>query len=175
MKHTLLDYIILGLVQYEALSGYRIRKMFEETALGNFSSSPGTIYPALKRLEKYECVEKVLKPGTSNAHFHITSKGVLVLKEWLSEPIEREDIQKRIHVLLLRFSFMETLIRKNQKIDFLISFRDLLKIYIQELQDFTQQTNDMQLHGKLAVQHGIDSYKTTLKWCKMALLQISKS
>jgi len=54
IKHTLLDYAILGLIQDHALSGYAIRKMFEETALGHYSSSPGTIYPALNRLQKFD-------------------------------------------------------------------------------------------------------------------------
>ena len=34
------------------MSGYDLRKVFEETALGNYSSSPGAIYPALSRLEQ---------------------------------------------------------------------------------------------------------------------------
>ncbi len=58
IKPTLLDYAILGLIQNQPLSGYAIRKLFEETALGNYSSSPGTIYPALSRLQKFDLVEK---------------------------------------------------------------------------------------------------------------------
>ena len=59
IKPTLLDYAILGLIQDRPLSGYAIRKLFEETALGNYSSSPGTIYPALKRLQKLELISKI--------------------------------------------------------------------------------------------------------------------
>ena len=58
-KITTLDYIILALLFGEEQSGYRLRKSFEESALGNFGGdSPGTIYPALKRLEKNEFVLK---------------------------------------------------------------------------------------------------------------------
>ena len=31
----------------------------------------------------------------------------------------------------------------------------------------------MPLHGRLAFQYGIDSSKTTLKWCKKAIAQIT--
>lgn len=34
------------------MSGYDLRKVFAETALGSYSSSPGAICPALARLEK---------------------------------------------------------------------------------------------------------------------------
>ena len=49
---SLLGYALLGLVQQRPSSGYDLRKMFAETAMGSFSDSPGAIYPALTRLEK---------------------------------------------------------------------------------------------------------------------------
>ncbi len=49
---TPLRLAILGLVAMHPQSGYDLRKIFETTPMGNFSSSPGAIYPALKSLEK---------------------------------------------------------------------------------------------------------------------------
>jgi len=46
---SLLELALLGLVLREQRSGYALRKVFAETALGGNSSSPGAIYPALKR------------------------------------------------------------------------------------------------------------------------------
>ena len=169
-KPTLLDYAILGLIQDRPLSGYGIRKLFEETALGNYSSSPGTIYPALRRLQKFELVEKITQRRVTKTSFQITKKGVLVLKNWLIQPIEKNDVEKKIDELLLRFAFMEILADKKEKITFLSSFRDLLHAYIQGLQTFFNiECNTMPLHGRLAFQYGIDSNKTSLKWCKKTL------
>ena len=50
MKHTALGYALIGLVQEDPRSGYALRKVFEDTPMGAFSSSPGSIYPALKKL-----------------------------------------------------------------------------------------------------------------------------
>ncbi|MDN3642934.1 helix-turn-helix transcriptional regulator [Lutimonas halocynthiae] len=167
IKPTLLDFAILGLIQDQPLSGYGIRKVFEETAMGNYSNSPGTIYPAIKRLEKFELAEKVLQKDTAKTRFQITQKGLLRLKEWLIQPIEKKEVEKKTDELLLRFAFMETLVNKEQKIIFLHSFQDLLKTYIQDLQTFySNESNNMPLHARLAFQHGIESNKTTLKWCK---------
>lgn len=167
MKPTLLDFAILGLIQDEPLSGYGIRKVFEETAMGNYSNSPGTIYPAIKRLEKFELVEKISPKDSNKKGFQITKKGLQQLKQWLVKPIEKEEVEKKTDELLLRFAFMENLASKEQKIDFLHSFHDLLKVYIQDLQEYySKESNQMPLHGRLAFQHGIESNKTTLKWCR---------
>ncbi len=173
IKPTLLDFAILGLLRENPLSGYRIRKQFEESALGNYSSSPGTIYPALKRLEKFGLVEKPVESGKTNPHFLVTPKGISILKDWLLKPIEKKEVEKYTDALLLKFAFMETLTDKKQKIAFLTSFRDLQKMYIQDLQEYyNKEAHDMPLHGKLALLHGIDTNKATLKWCKKALTQL---
>lgn len=173
IKPTLLDFAILGLIQDQSLSGYGIRKMFEETALGNYSSSPGTIYPALKRLQNGVLVEKIEQGNTSKTYFKITEKGISILKKWFVKPIEKIDVEKKTDELLLRFGFMEVLIEKKQRINFLTSFRDLLIIYIAELQGYHDKESDkMPLHGKLAFQYGIESNKTTLKWCKKSIIAL---
>jgi len=172
-KPTLLDYAILGLIQDQPLSGYAILKLFEETALGNYSSSPGTIYPALHRLQKFELIKKKVQVKTDKTCFEITTKGILALKNWFLKPIEKIDVVKKTDELLLRFGFMEALIEKEQRINFLTSFHDILTVYIKELQAFySKESNNMPLHGRLAFQYGIDSNKTTLKWCKKAISQL---
>ena len=47
-----LSLAVLGLIQQEPRSGYDLRKIFSTTPMGHFSTSPGAIYPALKRIEK---------------------------------------------------------------------------------------------------------------------------
>lgn len=174
IKPTLLDYAILGLIQDQPLSGYAIRKLFKETGLGNYSSSPGTIYPALNRLQKFKLVKKNEQRETAKTRFEITSDGILILKNWFSQPIEKIEVEKKTNELLLRFAFMENLVDKNLKMDFLKSFHNLLSSHIKELQWFyNNESDNMPLHGRLAFQYGIDSNKTTLKWCKKAISQIT--
>jgi len=173
IKPTLLDFAILGLIQDQPLSGYAIRKLFKETALGNYSSSPGTIYPALNRLQKFELVKKNVQVKTGKTCFEITTNGILTLKNWFLKPVEKIEVEKKTDELLLRFGFMETLLDKNQRINFLTSFQNLLNTYNKELQAFyNKESNNMPLHGRLAFQFGIDSNKTTLKWCKKAISQL---
>lgn len=79
-KPTVLGYAILGLAQEESRSGYSIRKVFETTALGVYSSSPGSIYPALNRLEKNGLVQKKVINNSQKSRYHITELGQLITK-----------------------------------------------------------------------------------------------
>lgn len=175
-KLTLLNYAILGLLKNEPLSGYRIRKIFEDTAMGNYSSSPGAIYPALSRLEQNELIEKITDPKTNKQLFKILPNGLKNLKEWILKPIEMSEVEKKMDELLLRFAFMDNLISIHQKIDFLETLGDLLTSYLNVLEEFKKnQSLSMPLHGRLAFEHGIDSNRATLSWCEKVLNEFKKN
>lgn len=172
-KTTTLDYIILGLIQRQNLSGYRIRKAFEETALGNFGGSPGTIYPALKRLEHNELISKKGLKDSSKSEYAITGPGRSELKAWLELPPSTEEIKKDPEVLVLKFAFMGNLLSKNNQTDYLRQMKEGLESYLMELQDFFHLENeDMPLTGRIAFEHGLMSYRTHLDWCDHALASL---
>ncbi|MBT8305721.1 MAG: PadR family transcriptional regulator [Maribacter sp.] len=169
-KITSLDYAILGLINQEPLTGYGIRKQFETTAIGNYSSSPGAVYPALDRLKKSGLVIKSLLKNQNKEKFSCTPKGKDTLKKWLLQPVEINDIAKNLDELLLKFAFMDKLLTKGQKLDFLKSFQNQLKIYLEELKAFhTQEGAGIPLNARLAFEHGLVCYSATYKWCKNAI------
>ncbi len=171
LKVTDLDYSILGLLNQNPLSGYRIRMIFSTTALGNFSSSPGTIYPALTRLVKIGLIEKKKQSKTKNQEiFYITKKGISALTEWILKPIIKNDITKRIEMVLLRIAFMDALNIKERKQKFLESFKVSIQNYIFELKDYySKESSNMPMSGRLAFEHGIESYQLTLKWVQKVI------
>ena len=171
LKNTSLDYAILGLLRHDPMTGYAIRKEFETTALGHFSSSPGAIYPALNRLQKKALIEKVKTDPDGKYRFRCTSLGIEVLRAWFHLPLNKKDVTHNLNELLLKFGFMGDMIEVHSVLDFLNSFHDLLKNYLSELQQFHQSETfkDLPLHGKIAFEHGLMSYRTTLKWCKKSI------
>jgi DNA-binding PadR family transcriptional regulator len=173
IKITSLDFAILGLIHQEPLTGYGIRKQFETTALGNYSSSPGAIYPALDRLQKSDLVIKSKLPNQKKEKFNCTPKGLKTLKEWLLQPVELTDVAKKTDELLLKFAFMHKLLDKNQVLEYLESFHLQLKLYLGELKSFHDKEGaHLPLHGRLAFEHGLVSYAATLKWCKSTITTI---
>ena len=171
---TTLGYAILGLLQ-NPMSGYRVRKLFETTPMGHYSSGPGTIYPALKRLQEWGLIEQFedKKSSAGKKLFRLTRKGKRKLIEWLSRPASFEEVEKNLPLLLLRFAFMENLVALEVKARFLESFKNGVDEQIKKLSQYRKQNREsMPLHGLLALDHGIQEYKASSRWAAYALKAI---
>lgn len=175
MSLTTLDFAILGLLTQNAQSGYQIRQVFETTAMGNYSSSPGSIYPALKKLQKLGLVSKA-DSEEKKSPFHITQTGSDTITQWLETPVCTDDIPKNMPGLLLRFAFMNEAISLTTKLTFLAGFKHACQDYLDSLQDFhKKQGQYMPVNGLLAFELGIASYETHITWAKDAATTLKAS
>src|SRR4026209_1573650 len=82
----MLELAILGLLKEQAMHGYQLRKRLADT-LGSFwQVSYGSLYPALKRLQKEGAVEMIFpkdQVGRRKNVYRVTEKGELLLAELL--------------------------------------------------------------------------------------------
>src|SRR5471030_720721 len=99
-----LEFALVGLLRHQAQSGYDLRKTFTETAMRHYSDSPGSIYPALRRLRTKGLIEAEPKDRRGREVFHLTAAGVSALLEWLSQDVTRDDVVWRAWELMLRFA-----------------------------------------------------------------------
>lgn len=84
----------MGLLMSGDKSGYDIKKIIELSPVPSISSSCGSIYPAIKKLEKEEILEKriVVQEGKPNKQLlFLTTKGKKIFMEWLRRPIITEN------------------------------------------------------------------------------------
>ena len=168
---TLLDYALLSLLKEESRSGYALRKVFTDTSLGNFSGSPGSIYPALKRLKVGKYVKQ---EGHHSGNYSITDKGSESLRIWLQSDISSEDVKKNLDELLLRFSMMDIMASREDKIRFIQNMKSKVDEHLIELNEYyVGDGQELKESAKMAYQHTIFSYLGTLKWCKNILAQLN--
>ncbi|MGH8020549.1 MAG: PadR family transcriptional regulator [Opitutaceae bacterium] len=177
---SVLSVSILGQVLLAPQSGYSLKRMFEETAMGHFSSSPGAIYPALQRMERAGWIQgEVENPKALRARrvYRLTKQGRAILKALFETPLTRDDIIHRMDLVLLRFAFMTSLAGRPATVAYLRDLAGLLETYVRELKRQSDQLAHAPLEGVLALQHGIESYKTSLNWARSSLrkLQAAKS
>jgi DNA-binding PadR family transcriptional regulator len=170
---SVLGYALLGLIELKPGSGYDLRKMFAETALGNYSSSPGAIYPALERLESQKLIRGVVEDSAGLRRrrlYHVTASGSTELKKWLSRPIEQADVMRGAQELMLRFSFMDHALGAEAAISFLKDFRAALKPYLSGLESYLKSNQSkMPLSGRLALESGVRGYRATYEWTGYAI------
>ena len=173
-KPTITDFVILGLIQHYPHTGYQIRKVFETSTLGSQSKSPGTIYPALKRLHILEFVEIIEQKESGKSTYQITKRGIEHLVEWLTRPLIIQDVEGKRDELFLRFAFMGTLVEKSKIIFFLKSYHDLLIKYIDKRQNMLAKDEfNMPLTARLAFEYGTECQKLALKWCNRAIKEFN--
>ena len=170
---SLLGFALLGLLQQQPMSGYDLRKVFSTSAMGTFSDSPGAIYPALKRLETGGMVRGTVETSTGLRQRRIyrnTAKGRAALKAWLRRPLTRDDVIRRLDEAMLRFSFMDSTVGESRSSAFLQEMIDQISGYIPSLQQYLKKhSREMPASGRLALECGVQSYETQLRWAKAAL------
>jgi PadR family transcriptional regulator, regulatory protein AphA len=89
---------ILGLLSWRPLSGYDLKKMFEDSAALYWSGNNNEIYRALVGLHRSECVTFEVQPQEhlpARKIYSITPKGREELRQWVQtapEPPQRKQI-----------------------------------------------------------------------------------
>lgn len=173
---TPLGLAILGLLHQEPRSGYDLRKVFATTPMGYYSDSPGAIYPALRRLEEKGLVRgrvdgsKALRPRKV---FSPTDEGLRALERWVTQPVTRDDVARGTDDLMLRFAFMGQLVDRQTTSRFLRSLAHAIDEHIAGLEPYLDGMQEPEaIHGRLALEAGIESYRSEARWARRALAEI---
>lgn len=169
------EHMLLALLAGESMSGYEIRKLLVSTPMAHFSDSPGSVYPALQRLESRGLVrsgeESVGK--RKRQRYSLTAKGNSAVQAWLRKPLTREDVMYDIDDLFLRFAFMQPL-PKRKVIAFLGDLEKHLQEHVVSMKQFLAGVRDsMPLPGRLAMESGIESYEGMVRWTRRAKKEIA--
>jgi DNA-binding PadR family transcriptional regulator len=180
--NSTLELALVGLLCQKPQSGYDLRKTFGTTAMRHFSDSPGSIYPALRRLEARGWIAAQLKSAdeADNSRgrqvFHLTTAGQTVLVKWLEQPLTREDVVWRMQEVMLRFAFMDGNVPRSTAIRFLDEFEQALGAYVADLRiDHERMISKMPVHtGLLAFQSGIEGMEAQLGWARRARAQLAE-
>lgn len=173
-----LSLAILGLISQRPLTGYDLRKVFQTTPLGHFSSSPGAIYPALKRIEEAAWIRSVAAPGQTRRQrvlYEITDRGLGMLRQHLSRPVTGEDVIWHMDDLMLRFAFMDGIVGRKVTVRFLEDFAARIEAHVADLQRYFEGVREiLPVCGKLAMENGLQNYQTNAQWARQALKELRR-
>jgi DNA-binding PadR family transcriptional regulator len=168
-----LEFALVGLLRQKAQSGYDLRKTFTTTGMRHYSDSPGSIYPALRRLEARGWIEAVPRREEEDHSrkrqlFALTPNGKEELVAWLSQPVTRDDVIFRLSELMLRFAFMDGNVPRPTTIRFLRDFEREMGIYAAESRGkLEEMRSKVTLHtGVLAYESGIEGMELQVSWAR---------
>lgn len=177
-RRPLLEYALLGLLAARPMTGYGLRRVISSTPMGLFSDSPGSIYPALARLERDGLVRPVkhLSARPRSRMLEPTRRGLAELRRWLRQPATRDDVTRRLDELLLRFAFMDRHLDAAAVDAFLESLAAEAAGYARELRAHARKLEAPPAStGRLALEHGIAAFRATAQWARRARAAWRKS
>ena len=172
-----MDYVLLGLLSHEPLTGYEMKKRLDTTLRFFWGGSYGSIYPTLNQLELEGKVTKAdtSSNGREKISYSITEYGRETLRKWLKKPVEKDELR---YETLLKLFFgnesgfagaKEHIERFEEKCR---SELGVLNIFAENLMQYLE--NDTHRYYHLTVRFGVKTYETYLEWCKEAKEQIKE-
>lgn len=169
-KITHLNFLILGLLNNKAQSGYELCKVIQNTPMSLLSDSPGSIYPALKKLEAMAYITGVQQQqgARKRREFQVTAAGLQALKSWLVADVNDHLLINSPSVILLKFSFIDLLSTAQQQ-KLLDQLSKQLDQSVQRLSAFhTAAKGDLAHGGAMAFELAVALLKTQADFIRHA-------
>src|SRR5690242_6693983 len=164
------------------MSGYDLKKLFDQSVAHFWSATQSHIYKALENLEKEGYVECELIPqeGKPNRkQYRITDAGRAELRRWVSTPLA---VEARREAWLIQIFFAHHL--ENEEIAHLFQARieqlraSLLQCQVAQetIDESSKQPGRKRLRSlwQLTLDYGIDYYQNEIHWLEKALPVIRK-
>jgi DNA-binding PadR family transcriptional regulator len=179
MKKSKTRFAILGILSYGPMSGYDIKKFYEQNVAGFWSESYGQIYPILKRLAEEELATRSVhrQEGKPDRHIYaITEKGRGELQQWLAEPTARH-IGRHETLLKLMFGQQISVADNILQIE---RFRDLQISELKEIEHLKEHFGNEEVDDpnmpfwQLSFAYGEHVNRAYIKWAEEALTALRK-
>jgi len=167
----MLDKIILGLLQIRDLTAYDIKKAMEQSINYFYSSSFGSINPALKKLEKQKMVtcKETVENNRVKKYYKTTKKGKKMYTDWLSEPISIGRIKEDSLVRMFFMGDMDKTMKTRLLKDYLYELIETKKAFEKLRETFSEKVVPEELKEKskfqlATLEFGIDYFQFTHDW-----------
>ncbi|WP_455718204.1 PadR family transcriptional regulator [Anaerosporobacter sp.] len=164
----MLEYIVLGIINYEDMTGYDIKKYMECGICVFYKASFGSLYPILKKLTKKGLVTmyESNNGGRNKNYYCITEEGKKIFEDWLETPITIDDGKG---TQLVKIYFYD-LLQEEKCRELLLKYRENNEKYLNELYELEKQyvttrNKDCYYYKLSVLDYGIRVIQETIRWC----------
>jgi DNA-binding PadR family transcriptional regulator len=177
-----LSHAILGFLEYAPMSGYDLKKNFDQSVAHFWSATQSHIYKALEKLESQGLVKSqvIQQEGKPNRRqYQITEAGKAELRRWLSTPLS---VTGPRSAWLIQVFFAHDL--TNEEIANLFEKRiEYLRTCLFQVQDAQKNIDEnsrkvgvkrVQSLWQLTLDYGIDNYTGEINWLEKTLPVVRK-
>ena len=177
-----LSHAILGFLDYQPMSGYDLKKYFDQSVAHFWSATQSHIYKALENLESEALVESEIIPqeGRPNRkQYKITDAGRAELRRWVSTPLP---VEAKREAWLIQVFFAHNISNEeivdlfNDRIERLRTSLSQCKTAQQALDANSKKPGMERLQNlwQLTLDYGIDYYENEINWLEKTLPAVRK-
>ena len=179
MKKSKTRFAVLGILSYGPMSGYDIKKFYEQNVAGFWSESYGQIYPILKRLATEGLATRSVhkQEGKPDRHIYaLTAEGREELQQWLVEPTGRH-IGRHETLLKLMFGQQIPVAENIRQIE---RFRERQKGELKEIMVLKKQFEHEEVDDpnmpfwQLAFSYGEHVNRAYIEWAEEAIASLRR-
>ena len=175
-----LDYAILGFLSYKPLSGYDLKKIFDNSVQHFWSADQGQIYRTLSRLADQGFTEIEVVAGSQRPDrkvYHITPAGREALHIWLAGPVHSHEPRSAslIQVFFAGQLSDEQLLAKFEQVasysrQVLAAYQQIPAVIDSYAQDFASPRESF--CWNLTLELGFKSIQAQLEWAESVIERI---
>jgi DNA-binding PadR family transcriptional regulator len=177
-----LPHAILGFLEYQPMTGYDLKKYFDQSVAHFWSATQSHIYKALENLEKEGFVESQVIPqeGKPNRkQYQITDEGRGELHRWVSTPLPLEVTREAwlIQVFFAHGINNEDIVHLFEKrIEAIQTCLADYKIAQANIDENYKHIGIKRLRGlwQLTLDYGTDYYENEITWLEKTLPRVRK-
>ena len=166
---TTTEYVILGLLSTAPQTGYTIIHTLEMTDSG-WSASSGSIYPALRRLERLGVIQgdlEVMHTTRLRKVYKITDRGESVLDSWLRS-VPRVDLSNH-DIPLIKFLFAERRLSRDEVLRWLDDYEHCMDAFEGTHRAWhSAQFGVSSVHQQLLLQATMMQWQMQRDWIQLA-------
>ena len=168
-----LEHAILGFIEFEPISGYDLKKLFDVSIVHFWSATQSHIYKSLDGLEKKgwvsaNIIQQIGKPNRKV--YQITEDGRAELRRWLVTPLPMDPVRESslIQIFFSHFSTNEEIAalfetRMNAIREQIETLRTVAQVAIDENAKRIGVERARQL-WQITLDYGMDYYEFELAW-----------
>jgi DNA-binding PadR family transcriptional regulator len=178
-----LRHVLLGFLNYGAMTGYELKKLFDVSVAHFWTAELSQIYPTLKRLEAEGLVEMEVEIQAERPNrkvYSITEDGHRELVEWLATPPPIDQMREPLLISL----FFSAALTKEQIIDVLRQRVENLRHTLEEHRPAPGHSEQLAgaigLQGegflwRLTVEAYLARLRNEIEWLEGAMAQIARA
>lgn len=177
-----LEHAILGFLDYQPMTGYDLKKYFDQSVAHFWSATQSHIYKALEKLEEAGFAESHILPqeGKPNRkEYRITKAGRAELQRWLATPLPPAPVREAWMIQL----FFAHPLSDEQVAHLLKTRKETLSQVLDELLKAQSELKGRKSSGspgtermtalwQLTLDYGINYYEAELAWLARTLERV---